>query len=94
MENIEKDSKAIMMMKKTAMKKDVIHTVDLTKIDGDGAFPCPKCGTMISPDDETDETYQIVETKIKNDELTELILTCNKCGVTIRLVGFMSQIEN
>jgi predicted RNA-binding Zn-ribbon protein involved in translation (DUF1610 family) len=82
------------MMKKTAMKKDVIHTVDLTQIDGDGAFPCPKCGTMISPDDETDETYQIVETKIKNDELTELVLTCNKCGSAIRLVGFMSQTEN
>ncbi len=82
------------MMKKTAMKKEVTNTVDLTKIDGDGAFPCPKCGTMISPDDETDETYQIVETKIKNDELTELILTCNKCGTTIRLVGFMSQIES
>jgi predicted RNA-binding Zn-ribbon protein involved in translation (DUF1610 family) len=82
------------MIKKTTMKKDVIHTVDLTKIDGDGAFPCPKCGTMISPDDETDEMYQIVETKIKNDELTELVLTCNKCGSTIRLVGFMSQIES
>jgi len=82
------------MMKKTAMNKDVIHTVDLTKIDGDGAFPCPKCGTVISPDDETDETYQIVETKIKNDELTELVLTCNKCGTMIRLVGFMTQIEN
>jgi len=94
MENVEKDTKAIYMMKKTTMKKDVIHTVDLTKIDGDGAFPCPKCGTMISPDDETDETYQIVETKIKNDELTELVLTCNKCGSAIRLVGFMSQIES
>jgi predicted RNA-binding Zn-ribbon protein involved in translation (DUF1610 family) len=82
------------MMKKTAIKNGVIHTVDLTKIDGDGAFPCPKCGTMISPDDETDETYQIVETKIKNDELTELVLTCNKCSTTIRLVGFMSQIES
>lgn len=81
-------------MKKTAMNKDAIHTVDLTKIDGDGAFPCPKCGTMISPDDETDETYQIVETKIKNDELTELVLTCNKCGTMIRLVGFMTQIES
>jgi predicted RNA-binding Zn-ribbon protein involved in translation (DUF1610 family) len=83
--------KAIKMMKKTAMKKDMIYTVDLTKIDGDGAFPCPKCGTLISPDDETDETYQIVETKIKDDELAELVLTCNKCGTRIKLVGFMSQ---
>ena len=79
-------------MKKTAMKKDMVYTVDLTKIDGDGAFPCPKCGTLISPDDETDETYKIVETKIKDDELAELVLTCNKCGTRIRLVGFVSQL--
>ena len=81
------------MMKKTSMKKEIAYTVDLTKIDGDGAFPCPKCGTVISPDDETDDTYQIVETKVKKDELAELILTCNKCGTTIRLTGFMSQPE-
>jgi len=81
------------MMKKTSMKKEIAYTIDLTKIDGDGAFPCPKCGTMISPDDETDDTYHIVETKVKKDELAELILTCNKCGTTIRLTGFMSQPE-
>jgi rubrerythrin len=81
------------MMKKTSMKKEIAYTIDLTKIDGDGAFPCPKCGTMISPDDETDDMYQIVETKVKKDELAELILTCNKCGTTIKLTGFMSQSE-
>jgi DNA-directed RNA polymerase subunit M/transcription elongation factor TFIIS len=75
------------------MKKEIAYTIDLTKIDGDGAFPCPKCGTMISPDDETDALYQIVETKVKKDELAELILTCNKCGTTIKLTGFMSQSE-
>jgi ribosomal protein S27AE len=78
------------MMKKTSMKKEIAYTVDLTKIDGDGAFPCPKCGTVISPDDETDDTYQIVETKVKKDELAELILTCKKCGTAIKLTGFMS----
>lgn len=81
------------MMKKTSMKKEIAYTVDLTKIDGDGAFPCPKCGTVISPDDETDDTYQIVETKVKKDELAELILTCNKCGTAIKLTGFMSSPE-
>jgi predicted RNA-binding Zn-ribbon protein involved in translation (DUF1610 family) len=81
------------MMKKTSMKNKIAYTIDLTRIDGDGAFPCPKCGTLISPDDETDETYHIVETKVKNDELTELILTCNKCGTTIKLTGFMAQPE-
>jgi len=82
------------MMKKEAVKKSMMYTIDLTKIDGDGAFPCPKCGTIISPDDETEEVYQIVETKVKNDELTELILTCNKCGTTIRLTGFLTQPES
>jgi len=81
------------MMKKAAVKKTMIYTIDLTKIDGDGAFPCPKCGSIISPDDETEEIYQIVETRAKNDELAEVILMCNKCKSTIRLVGFVSQQE-
>jgi ribosomal protein S27AE len=79
------------MMKKATVRKGEMYTVDLTKIDGDGAFPCPKCGVIISPDDETEEVYQIVETKVKGDELAELILQCNKCGSTIRLVGFLQQ---
>jgi ribosomal protein S27AE len=81
------------MMKKEAVKKGMMYTIDLTKIDGDGAFPCPKCGTVISPDDESEEVYQIVETKVKNDELAELTLTCGKCGSTIKLVGFLSRPE-
>lgn len=79
------------MMKKAAVKNASIYTVDLTKIDGDGAFPCPKCETMISPDDETEETYQIVETVVKDDELAELVLSCKKCGTRIKLVGFIPQ---
>jgi len=79
------------MMKKATVKRNVEFTIDLTKIDGDGAFPCPKCGSMISPDDESDTTYEIVETKVKGDDLEELILTCKKCGTTMKLVGFLSQ---
>lgn len=82
------------MMKKTSVKKNAMYSVDLTKIDGDGAFPCPKCGTVISPDDETEEVYQIIETRVKNDELTGLVLMCNKCGSTIKLVGFLTQSES
>jgi predicted RNA-binding Zn-ribbon protein involved in translation (DUF1610 family) len=79
------------MMKKASMKKSEIYTVDLTKIDGDGAFPCPKCGVIISPDDETEEVYQIVDTKMRGDDLSELIIMCKKCSSTIRLVGFLQQ---
>lgn len=63
------------MMKKATPKRAVRYTVDLTKIDGDGTFQCPKCGTVISPDDESEDTYQIVDTRVKGDELAELVLT-------------------
>ncbi|MEM2937110.1 MAG: hypothetical protein QXJ63_01015 [Candidatus Bathyarchaeia archaeon] len=79
-------------MKKTVAKKSAVYIVDLTKIDGDGAFPCPKCGVVISPDDETEEIYRIVDTKVKGDNLAELIILCNKCGSTIRLVGFLLEL--
>jgi predicted RNA-binding Zn-ribbon protein involved in translation (DUF1610 family) len=81
------------MMKKAEVEKSMAYEIDLTKIDGDGAFPCPKCGTVISPDDESEETYHIVDTKVKNDELAELLVICKKCRTTIKLVGFMSQPE-
>ncbi len=81
------------MMRKTAVRKSGMYTVDLTKIDGDGAFPCPKCGAMISPDDETEEVYTLVETKVRNDELAELVLVCNQCQGKIRLTGFLSPSE-
>ncbi|MEM3627307.1 MAG: hypothetical protein QXZ25_04705 [Candidatus Bathyarchaeia archaeon] len=79
------------MMKK-AIKKEAEYKVDLMNIDGDGAFPCPKCGATISPDDETDKIYQIVETKVKGDNLEELVLMCKKCGSKIRLVGFCCEL--
>lgn len=79
-------------MKRASVKKNVVYTVDLTKIDGDGAFPCPKCGTVISPDDETEEIYQIVDTKVEGESLAELTILCNNCGSTIRLIGFLLEL--
>jgi predicted RNA-binding Zn-ribbon protein involved in translation (DUF1610 family) len=78
---------------KAVVKKSVAFTIDLTTIEGDGAFPCPKCGTVISPEDETEEVYKIVDTKIVNDELVELIVMCSNCGSTIKLAGFQQAVE-
>jgi len=77
------------MMKKPA-KKSVQYTVNLVAIEGDGAFPCPKCGMMISPDDESEENYKILDTKVTNDELCELVIACGKCGSTIVITGFQA----
>ena len=69
------------------------YRVDLTKIDGDGSFPCPKCGTMISPEDETEEVYKIINTKVINDQLVELIIECGTCQTSIVLTGFETAVE-
>ena len=71
------------------MKSSTIHVIDLTQIQGEGEFPCPKCGVIISPDDETETVYTIVDTKVKNESLEELVILCNQCESKIRLVGFL-----
>jgi predicted RNA-binding Zn-ribbon protein involved in translation (DUF1610 family) len=82
------------MMKKSITNKNAAYTIDLTKIDGDGSFPCPKCGTVISPEDETEEIYKIADTKIIDDELVELVIICGTCGSSIKLTGFQPAIES
>jgi len=81
------------MMRKSMSKKSVPYTIDLTQIEGDGSFPCPKCGTVISPEDETEEVYKIVDTKIVNDDLVELVIMCSTCGSNVKLTGFQQSIE-
>ena len=81
-----------MMMKKLD-KKHSEFTIDLATVEGDGSFACPKCGIPISPDDASEETYQIVDTKVVNDELSELIISCCKCKTTIKLTGFQQGLD-
>ncbi len=65
------------------------YRVDLTKIEGEGDFACPKCGVKISPDDETETVYTIVETIIGHDDTLEsMIIRCNKCESMINIEGF------
>jgi ribosomal protein S27AE len=71
------------------VKQPLVYEVDLTKIQGDGDFPCPNCGVIISPEDETEDVYRILETKVRGQALEELVIQCNKCGSRIRLVGFL-----
>jgi hypothetical protein len=71
-----------------------IYKVDLTTIEGGGDFPCPKCGISLSPDDESEEVYTIIETYIGDeDNLESMIIRCNKCKSTINLEGFTALLE-
>jgi len=76
------------MMMKKPKEKDSLYSINLIAIDGDGSFPCPQCGMTISPEDETEENYKVIDTTVVNNELTELIIECGKCRTTIKLVGF------
>jgi DNA-directed RNA polymerase subunit RPC12/RpoP len=68
-----------------------IFTIDLVKIEGKGDFACPNCGINISPDDETESAYAIIDTRVNGESLEELTIQCNKCGSRIRLIGFIPQ---
>jgi hypothetical protein len=70
------------------MKQIHAYTIDLTKIGGSGDFPCPRCGTAISPDDNTEEAYSILEPKVNSRGLEEVVIRCNTCESQIHLTGF------
>jgi predicted RNA-binding Zn-ribbon protein involved in translation (DUF1610 family) len=76
-----------------ASKKPTYLKVDVTTLPKSGEFPCPKCGTIISPDDESETVYTIGRTHVKGDNLESLDLSCNKCGSTINLYGFQKKPE-
>jgi phage terminase large subunit GpA-like protein len=68
-----------------------MHVIDLTKIEGSGDFPCPRCGSVISPEDESEDTYIIQNVKMtSNDQLEKLVIQCNKCKTIIHITGFTS----
>ena len=73
------------------MKPPLVYQVNLAELQGEGDFPCPSCGVVISPEDETEDVYVILDTKVNGDELEELEIQCNKCSSKIRLVGFNLQ---
>jgi uncharacterized C2H2 Zn-finger protein len=65
-----------------------VYKIDLTRIDGSGDFSCPRCGTTISPDDTTEETYTILDVKVDKRDLEELVMQCSTCASHFHLTGF------
>ncbi|MBT8172132.1 hypothetical protein KJN74_04615 [Candidatus Bathyarchaeota archaeon] len=70
------------------MKQLLVHRIDLLKINGNGDFLCPCCRTKISPEDETRKIYSVLEAKLQNDELENLMIQCKICSNIILLTGF------
>lgn len=70
------------------MKQMLGYPVDLLKLGGNGDFFCPCCGAIISPDDETNESYTIIEASVKHDTLENLLIKCENCSNKILITGF------
>ena len=70
------------------MKQLLVYDLDLIKLEGKGDFVCPCCGVLISPDDETEEVYSVLEAKVRDNVLENLMIRCNRCGSKIVLTGF------
>ena len=71
------------------MKQKAPFKIDLTKVKGDGEFPCPSCGVTISPDDESGRTYDVIDVKTERDgSLEEVVILCKKCRSITYLKGF------
>ncbi len=70
------------------MKQISMHKIDLIELEGKGDFLCPCCGTKISPDDETEEVYSILEPRVRNNILVDILIQCNHCSNKILLTGF------
>lgn len=63
--------------------------VDITKMQGEADIQCPRCKNLISPDDQSEEAYSIVDTIMgEEDELIRVVIRCNKCDSIINLEGF------
>ena len=79
------------------MKQVSAFRINLNDIEGSGDFPCPSCGAIISPDDESEKTYRIIDIETyKDGSLKTLTLTCNVCHANIILEGFeaLNKLEN
>ena len=70
------------------MKQLLVYKVDLLQTEEEGEFLCPCCRTIISPDDETEDVYSVLEAKVRNDKLDNLLIQCNICSNKILLTGF------
>jgi DNA-directed RNA polymerase subunit RPC12/RpoP len=70
------------------VKQVLVRKINLVELEGKGDFLCPCCGAKISPDDETQEVYSILEPKVRNNVLEDLLIQCNNCSNKILLTGF------
>jgi hypothetical protein len=71
--------------------KEPQYIIDLRMVEGNGSFHCPQCKALISPDDESEQNYTILDVHVdkSSEQLSFLILECKQCKAQIKLTGFL-----
>lgn len=77
-------------MERQGLKQIQPRTIDLIKIEGNEDFPYPNRRVTISPEDQIESVYSVLEAKIQNMSLEELVIASNECVIDVRFVGFLS----
>ncbi len=71
------------------MVQESTFKINLTEIEGEEDISCPSCGTVISPEDDSEKAYEITEIISREDgSMEEIIVNCKKCKSIIHLKGF------
>jgi hypothetical protein len=77
-------------VERQGLKQIQPRTIDLTKIEGNEDFPYSNRRVTISPEDQIESVYSVLEAKIQNMSLEELVIASNECVIDVRFVGFLS----
>lgn len=69
------------------MKKEEkkTFTVNIQAMKKDGSFPCPSCGKILDPSDETNDNYVVIKPKTLGSIMDGVTLLCKSCNSTIKL---------
>jgi len=55
--------------------------IHLSEVDDNGAFCCPNCGKVLSPDDKENENYHV---DYANEDY--VLLVCHGCNSQVKLI--------
>jgi DNA-directed RNA polymerase subunit RPC12/RpoP len=75
-------------MKQKIAKQLTMYRMELDEINSNGSLPCPSCGAHISPDDQTEEIYTLLDVNMNGAGLEEIVVRCNRCQSQIYINGF------
>ncbi len=73
-------------MKKTITQQIKAYKLDISQTKEDGSFSCPNCGIRISPDDRSDNKYIVHDTKMRDANLSEVVISCKRCLTLTHLI--------